>query len=861
MNLPKPCRSIKIPLNSLDDIFTRKTDEGQVYTKLLIAAPAGFGKTTTMAKIAYDWASGAKNSPLTDICLLFVINMRWVNGTSNLEDVILAQLFPSDTQINAKQLLACVTELGSKAAIVLDAVDESDRHLLHDPESSGSIVKLLTGRILVSCRLIVTTRPWRVNEIVNACKTFTRLDLGGFSREDVKTYIRQFFSDEEELGESLLKYMEQNAVIADVSSVPLMTLLVCMYWVETEAEEIPNRIDKLYDAIFDIMYAHLQSKKRATHGKGTRPSITLTLLKQRLGKMALEGLWPPENRLVFSADEVSDSEVVEEACNMGLLSKQEGRVRARQLLTKQTVQTGGNAKLIFFHKSAQEKCSGEYFAHLVDSNPEELEVRLATVTTMQEALSIQLVLRFASGQNAHAARLILQRLMEIFGSESYSVIADYYEEKLELDDTLKIQQFLEMCLSCNYEADCRDEFNHLLSNLFPMGKVYFLGISSSTALALGYYMENSQPGDIKSLTLRPIAHAGDIVEPTGPLYKLRQQAQAGVSQLTPSKMQEICQEYFQKYHGSVHEGNEQLVSQAPAAVVSLIQMWQACGDLPTVEETNISPIITSLQHTHIETLDLTGFKIRNNVNRFLEVFERGHMSHLLELRVSNIGLVDDQMERLAKAIKQMLDLRVIDTSYNEPSGKSLQFIAESLSPANSVNTLFVDSMWATTQVMTTFAEKFAEFGSQLQELQVCKNAMDDAVAARLESNLPVARQLQKLWISVNDLSRKHHSQLLLTMSQLSRLRTLKIYHSEYADDLLICTADMMGSLPDLDWLHLHVDSDTPPQASSTAWKYFKTKLQSVKKLNKLALHHVALERNDFTEFVQLCRAKGFRRVG
>ena len=273
MNLPKPCRSIKIPLNSLNDIFTRKTDEEQVYTKLLIVAPAGFGKTTTMAKIAYDWASGAKNSPLTEICLLFVINMRWVNRTSNLEDVILAQLFPSDTQINAKQLLACVTELGSKAAIVLDAVDESDRHLLDDPESSGSIVKLLTGRILVSCRLIVTTRPWRVNEVVSACKTFTRLDLGGFSREDVKTYIHQFFNDEEELGESLLKYMEQNAVIADVSSVPLMTLLVCMYWRQTQAEEIPNRIDKLYDAIFNIMYAHLQSKKRATHGKETRPSI------------------------------------------------------------------------------------------------------------------------------------------------------------------------------------------------------------------------------------------------------------------------------------------------------------------------------------------------------------------------------------------------------------------------------------------------------------------------------------------------------------------------------------------------------------------------------------------------------------
>ena len=341
-------------------------------------------------------------------------------------------------------------KLRNKLVIILDAVDESDRHLFLDhPEGSGSIVKLLKGKILVSCRLIITTRPWRIHEIISACKSFTRLDLGGFSRADVKTYIRQFFNAKEELGESLLKYMEQNGVVADVSSVPLMTLLICIYWMETHTEEIPNRIGELYDAIFNIMHAHLHSKKEAPNEENAGTSIDLGLLKQRLGKMALEGLWPPENRLVFSTDEVSDQEVVAEACNMGLLSKQEARVQTRQLFTRKHVPNYGKGTLTFVHKSAQEKCAGAYFAHLVDSNPEELKSRLTTVTTMQEALSIQLVLRFASGQNPHAARKILQRLLDIFRSESHSLIADYYEENLELDDTLKIQPFLEMCLNCN----------------------------------------------------------------------------------------------------------------------------------------------------------------------------------------------------------------------------------------------------------------------------------------------------------------------------------------------------------------------------------------------------------------------------
>ena len=861
MSLPKPCRPIKIPLNSLDDIFTRKTEDGQLYTKLLISAPAGFGKTTSMAKIAYDWSMKPKGSPLSDVSLLFVINMRWVDSSTNLEDAILSQLLPHDTHITAHQLQQSLRKLRNRLVIILDAVDESDRHLLDYPERSGSIVKLLKGKILVSCRLIITTRPWRVPEIISACKTFTRLDLGGFSRAEVKTYIRQFFNAKKELGESLLKYIKQNGVIADVSSVPLMTLLICMCWEKTRAEEIPNRIGELYDAIFNIMHAHLQSKKEATNGENAGTTIDLGLLKQRLGKMALEGLWPPENRLVFSTDEMSDQEVVAEACNMGMLSKHEPRVQTRQLLTrKHPVPNYGKGKLTFFHKSLQEKCAGEYFAHLVDSYPEELKSRLATVTTMQEALSIQLILRFASGHNPRAARKILQRLMDIFRSESQSAIADYYNEDLELDDTLKIQQFLEMCLSCNYEADCRGEFNPLLADLFPMGKVYFLGVSSSTALGLGYYMENSQPCDIKSLKLRPIAHAGDIVEPAGPLYRLTERAKAGVNQLSPIKMQEICQEYFTKYHGSVHEINEQLARQTPATAVSLIQMWQACQDLPTAEETNISPIITSLQHTNIETLNLTGFKIRDNVDQFSKVFKKGHMSHLLELRVSNIGLVDDQMERLAKAIKQMPYLKVIDTSYNNPSGESLHFMAESLIAVTSVRSLAVNDMCATEQVIGTFAENFVEFGSQLQVLCISGNFIDDAVASRLETNLPVAKQLQELWISVDDLSREHHSQLVLTMSQLSRLRDLRIYYSHYPDDLLICASDVMGSLPDLVRLVLDVNVDTPPQVSSSTWNHFKTKLKSVKKLNRLDLDHVALQKKNFMEFVHLCRAKLFWKV-
>ncbi|XP_072045223.1 uncharacterized protein [Amphiura filiformis] len=371
MDLPKPCSSIRIPLKSHEEIFTRKTDDGQFYTRLLLAGPAGYGKTTTTAKIAYDWAK-SRDLFLSDIGLLFVVNMRWVEHTSNLEDVILSQMLPDDTEMTKELLRSKIKELRDRVIIIVDAVDESDRELFNHPKSSGSIVKLLTGKTFVLCRLVVTTRPWRVVEIVKACKAFTRLDLSGFSKEDVQTYIRQFFRDDEELRESLLEYMSQNALVADVSRVPLMALLVSTYWRKSRAAEIPNRIGHLYDAILNIMYKHFQSKPRKpqaevreTRGKKLlrflklkkyttekEVGIDFTLLRQHLGKMALEGLWPPENRIVFSVNEVADPEVVEEACQMGLVSKQEMRVGQLHTLHNATfasAETASNAtKLTFF---------------------------------------------------------------------------------------------------------------------------------------------------------------------------------------------------------------------------------------------------------------------------------------------------------------------------------------------------------------------------------------------------------------------------------------------------------------------------------------------------------------------------------
>ncbi|XP_072045224.1 uncharacterized protein [Amphiura filiformis] len=438
------------------------------------------------------------------------------------------------------------------------------------------------------------------------------------------------------------------------------------------------------------------------------------------------------------------------------------------------------------------------------------------------------------------------------------MVEDYYREDLDLDDTLMIQQFLELCLSCNYEADHKERFTGLLGDVFLRGMVYFLGISSSTALALGYYMEHSQPGDIKSLKLRPIVHPGDNINPTGPLDKLYTQYLSGINQIPASKMQEIGQEFFSRYQGSVDTDIEAFKKEAPAATVTLIQMWQRCQDLPTPEETNISPVINALPYTQLEAFDISDFKIRDNIDQFVEACEKGHMSHLQVLKVSNIGMQDYQTERLAQVTSYMADLEELNISINAP-GRSLEYLAETLAVV-SLNKLNIQSMEAPAEVMDIFTQKLPDFCSQLIGLYMDVNDMNDNVASNLESHLPIAKQLRLLSISVWGLSRERHNQLVLTMGRLTRLQQLYVYESQYPDDLLESVADVMPSLPDLIEVVLGVEITTSPKVSSSSWHHFKSKLQNVVTLKRLQLSRIALERNDFIELIQLCREQGLTSV-
>ena len=262
IEIPQPSRPIKQRLKFYHTIFDADEDN----RRFVLEGRPGLGKTTICAKIAYDWSHRLKfhNSPLNHIKLLFLLRLGLINHQTSIEEAIFDQLLPSGSTSYTWEELRKVIEMSGKSVIiVLDALDEADPKLFEKKQSqeAPSIVKIMQFQDLPKCRVLVTTRPWRVAEIMK-CEAYRRLELQPFTKSDIVQYVEKFFGQNIELSAELEESIKENKLIVD-ASIPLIALLICWYWQMTEGkEEIPMRLGQLYSGIIDTMCKSLSAEKQ-----------------------------------------------------------------------------------------------------------------------------------------------------------------------------------------------------------------------------------------------------------------------------------------------------------------------------------------------------------------------------------------------------------------------------------------------------------------------------------------------------------------------------------------------------------------------------------------------------------------------
>ena len=215
-----------------DDEFRTLIQPGQPPYRILLVGEAGVGKTTFLAKLANDWMTGVD---FKDIELLFRIPLREADRTDHFGNIV--QKYLSDATIYGERIDEYVRTHQSKVMLLLDGLDEFEGGITGVCENNV-LAKIMGGDKFKECVVVITTRPWRADNILNNPKLeekFTFVTVEGFAEENMKEYAGKFFHADQSMATSLQQFLEDDQEKGGVFSTlmapfPIFLAMLCHVW-------------------------------------------------------------------------------------------------------------------------------------------------------------------------------------------------------------------------------------------------------------------------------------------------------------------------------------------------------------------------------------------------------------------------------------------------------------------------------------------------------------------------------------------------------------------------------------------------------------------------------------------------------
>ncbi|XP_038054367.1 NACHT, LRR and PYD domains-containing protein 8-like [Patiria miniata] len=390
-------------VDSYEDILHRKTKEGDPIKRIICKGLPGYGKSTLLDKIAYDWAVGSVQA-LLKYELVIVLKMGALQQHSDLVDAIFDQLLDEDTPVNRSALKSFINSNPDKLLILLDGFDEFLTIDLVET-SFGSILKMLNRKETRECCAVVTTRPSHFHKLVSRSlieNPFTHVNVLGFNNESVQKYANKFYSENPDDAHELLNTIQSTDVLYELARSPMLVLLMCLLW--RDDSKLPDTLTRLYEKA--LRYIFRRKSKDLSDNE-----ISQTVVQ--LGKIALEGLLYPKQMLSFR-ERAFEGVLLDVALKVGLLTKQ--RV-LKVFDAHNTVQ--------FIHKTFQEFCGAKYLQHLLKVDYKEFQKILKEIQSKvtENPEDFDYLLRFGCGDHASCTGEILN----IFRENAYHALNYCFE--------------------------------------------------------------------------------------------------------------------------------------------------------------------------------------------------------------------------------------------------------------------------------------------------------------------------------------------------------------------------------------------------------------------------------------------------
>ena len=324
---------------------------------ILVEGRPGSGKTTLVHKIIKDWRQG---DVLTKSELTFLVTLCLFNKEGQDESLenILQEFYSNESEL--KKTVATILENdGEGVCFVLDGLDEYSSQDI----TKSVIPKLLDRKLLPQSMIIVFSRPSATRQVNNDVIN-KRIEVFGFSKEQISEYIDNFPFEEEysEIGSStsraiqLKEYLHSHPNIHNMCYLPIHAAMIC-FLLQLSKKISPTQTRVYEDFTLSTIYRHcacqqeLNSLKdlKGDHAKYFKNLCHLAY------KMTIE------LRVVISSQELKDqlgkrSSLSEEA-GLGLLT-----------ICPTLQKTGIHQNYAFLHLTFQEFLAAYYIANFLNES-------------------------------------------------------------------------------------------------------------------------------------------------------------------------------------------------------------------------------------------------------------------------------------------------------------------------------------------------------------------------------------------------------------------------------------------------------------------------------------------------------------
>ena len=415
---------------SVAEIFSTKVN-GKLPARILISAPAGRGKTTAVAKMAYDWVQREKGSALEHLPLLFVVKFRNTSQLTSIGEAIKSQLLSDVHDLTPEGLESFIRKNQGICHIILDGLDEYAGISSSQRSSGSNIMQVVCLEEFPECRVLVTTRPHLENffDQDDLPRVYTKMWIEGFSRESSCEYINKFFASTSNSckGQSLKDYLQEEPLIDELVKTPLFCLMICHVWSEGLLDSDTTTQTKLLDKV-NVFLMHYANERSKSSMKIT-PEKLKKIINQ-LGEVALTGLLDDAKKLVFTPHDFHKvPAALDMACKLGILSKTTVNITC----LPQSIETTSTT-IEFYHKLAQEHSAGKFLAD--QTSRFLLPLKISKLDRVLREIKANIgdyenLIRFTAGTDNSLCIRIMKALLKssfLDESERYRILLDCSSE-------------------------------------------------------------------------------------------------------------------------------------------------------------------------------------------------------------------------------------------------------------------------------------------------------------------------------------------------------------------------------------------------------------------------------------------------